>query len=355
MNVKTPKNAFARRAVAGLCLMGASLGFADTPDVFDTAWTGLLKLAQCSNGLTNSNRAFFWTDVANSGTHDTVVEVGVVSGNGQLATIPTAGYGYAFSYKDCGLTQPPAPGPGQLTIRFIDPVASGFKSDDPSAWPAPATWVYKRIPSVHVDANWSGGILTPRPTPNPYFRIQAYRDFGQAGEVTGSSTGSAQTGVRYEFADALGIKDVYIHTDYSENDINNLILGNDVIPVFVTEPRSVRVIQSRAVTFATAVQGSSPLQYQWYRDGAPVKDGRYTVTERITQGGKIGKVRLSQHVIAGATTAALAISNVRAADAGSYYLVVTNKAGSASSKTAQLTVGVPVVSKFPPGIMHVLP
>jgi uncharacterized repeat protein (TIGR02543 family) len=82
-------------------------------------------------------------------------------------------------------------------------------------------------------------------------------------------------------------------------------------PVITTQPASQTVSAGANVTFTVGADGSAPLSYQWLKNGA---------------------------AMAGATAAGLTLTNVQAADAGAYRVVVSNAAGSATSATAVLTV-----------------
>jgi len=79
--------------------------------------------------------------------------------------------------------------------------------------------------------------------------------------------------------------------------------------------------------FSAMVTGTAPLNFQWWLGGIRLTNGSH---------------------ISGATTNTLTITNVQAADAGPYQLVVTNVAGTASSAAATLTVtGPPVITMQP--------
>jgi pectate lyase/pectin methylesterase-like acyl-CoA thioesterase len=82
-------------------------------------------------------------------------------------------------------------------------------------------------------------------------------------------------------------------------------------PVITTQPVSQTVSAGANVTFTVGADGATPLSYQWLKNGA---------------------------AMAGATAASLTLTNVQAADAGAYRVVVSNAAGSATSATAVLTV-----------------
>jgi hypothetical protein len=84
-----------------------------------------------------------------------------------------------------------------------------------------------------------------------------------------------------------------------------------VAPTITTQPTSQSVTAGTSATFSVSASGTAPLTYQWSKNGSPVS---------------------------GATSATLNLSNVQSADAGSYTVVVTNSAGSATSSAATLTV-----------------
>ena len=81
-------------------------------------------------------------------------------------------------------------------------------------------------------------------------------------------------------------------------------------PSITTQPTSETVTAGAAASFTVVATGSS-LTYQWYKDST---------------------------AISGATSATYSISATATTDAGSYYVVVTNSAGSVTSSTVTLTV-----------------
>jgi hypothetical protein len=88
------------------------------------------------------------------------------------------------------------------------------------------------------------------------------------------------------------------------------------IPLITTQPLTHYGAVGTTHTFSVAIDPSSngPLRYQWYK------------TKRI---------------IAGATLPTLALTNLTAANVGSYHVVITNDVGKATSKTATLYVQTP--------------
>src|SRR5664280_1402110 len=71
------------------------------------------------------------------------------------------------------------------------------------------------------------------------------------------------------------------------------------------------VLVGQSVTFSVTVDGTAPFSYQWYKDGTS---------------------------LAGATGATCSSGSVQATDAGNYYAVVSNSAGSVTSDDATLIV-----------------
>ncbi|MBM3879389.1 MAG: hypothetical protein FJ387_06670 [Verrucomicrobia bacterium] len=94
-----------------------------------------------------------------------------------------------------------------------------------------------------------------------------------------------------------------------------LITGGSTPPAIVKQPQSQAVPDSSPATFDVQASGSPPLFYQWHFQGA---------------------------VLTGATNATLTLTNVTGAQAGSYFVVVSNAAGAATSSIATLTVKPPL-------------
>lgn len=94
-------------------------------------------------------------------------------------------------------------------------------------------------------------------------------------------------------------------------------------PEFTTQPQSQTVTAGSTVNLTTSGTGTGPLSLQWYRDGTN---------------------------IVGATNGTLSLSNVQPHQAGRYWVVVTNLAGSATSQEAIVLVRplvvVPVNNSF---------
>lgn len=93
-------------------------------------------------------------------------------------------------------------------------------------------------------------------------------------------------------------------------------------PVIVSDPTPVTACTGATAQFTADVAGSGVIQYQWWKDGVQLADGPTGTGSVIT----------------GATTTLLVISNVSAADRGTYECTAFNDCGSDSSSSAVLTV-----------------
>jgi uncharacterized repeat protein (TIGR03803 family) len=96
-------------------------------------------------------------------------------------------------------------------------------------------------------------------------------------------------------------------------------------PVITQQPVSQTVLPGAPATFTVAVVGTHPFSYRWRLNGTNLTDNSN---------------------ISGSITASLTISNVTAANAGTYSVVVSNALGSATSSGAALNI-IPVTA---PGV-----
>jgi fibronectin type 3 domain-containing protein len=103
---------------------------------------------------------------------------------------------------------------------------------------------------------------------------------------------------------------------------NTVTLTVNVAPTITTQPNSQTVTAGQSATFSVTAVGTAPLSYQWQK----LVNGTWTN-------------------ISGATSASFTISSAQASDAGSYWVVVSNSAGSATSNSVSLTVN-PVATGF---------
>jgi rhamnogalacturonan endolyase len=94
-------------------------------------------------------------------------------------------------------------------------------------------------------------------------------------------------------------------------------------PVIAAQPQSLIALTGGTATFSVAVNNSPGLAYQWFKDGV---------------------------AIAGATASSLTISNVQAADIGSYAVAVSNGAGNATSDAATLSIAAVALVNHAPSL-----
>jgi pectate lyase/pectin methylesterase-like acyl-CoA thioesterase len=93
-----------------------------------------------------------------------------------------------------------------------------------------------------------------------------------------------------------------------------IVTTTPVPPSIISQPAPITVVAGAQAQFAVTAEGSSPLSFQWRKDGV---------------------------AIPGATNATYTIASASADDAGSYTVTVTNTAGGATSDPAALTVIAP--------------
>ncbi len=110
------------------------------------------------------------------------------------------------------------------------------------------------------------------------------------------------------------------HTEYL--DPNPVTPQAVTAPAITSQPQDEPAAVGSNASFSVKVVGAPPLSFRWYRAG-----------KELTDGGRIS----------GATTASLTIAKVEAGDADSYFVVVSNEYGKATSEAAVLTVGLPPV------------
>jgi hypothetical protein len=98
------------------------------------------------------------------------------------------------------------------------------------------------------------------------------------------------------------------------------LLSVGVPPAITSQPADQAAAEGDTANFGVKATGSTPLSYQWLKDGIKLADD----------------LRVS-----GANTALLTIAKVQPSDVGKYSVVVNNAFGSAGSEVAVLTVGQP--------------
>ena len=94
-----------------------------------------------------------------------------------------------------------------------------------------------------------------------------------------------------------------------------------VPPVITQQPTNMTVNMGGSATFSVVATGTSPLSYQWLKNGF-----------NLINGGKVS----------GANSSTLKVTNVSPSDAGIYTVMVSNIVGAVSSSYAALTVWTPI-------------
>ncbi len=102
---------------------------------------------------------------------------------------------------------------------------------------------------------------------------------------------------------------------------NAAVLGVNVAPLITAQPQALTVVVGGSGSFSVTATGNGTLSYQWQKDGTD---------------------------LAGKTATTLALTNVQAADAGYYGVVVTNTLGGTTTTTASATAALNIGS--PPTI-----
>jgi endo-1,4-beta-xylanase len=110
-----------------------------------------------------------------------------------------------------------------------------------------------------------------------------------------------------------GIYTVVVTNSTGDVESSGAVLTVDTIqpPAITSQPLVQTAVVGAQITFSVTATGYGPITYQWKRDGVN---------------------------ISGATGASYTISTVEASNGGSYTVVVTNPAGSATSNAAALTI-----------------
>ncbi len=99
------------------------------------------------------------------------------------------------------------------------------------------------------------------------------------------------------------------------------VMGPVVSPTITVQPIDQTVSSSSALTLSVTATGSAPLQYQWFRNGSPLP---------------------------GANANTYQLASPRTTDSGKYSVTISNSAGSASSRSAVITVlDAPIISVQP--------
>jgi pectate lyase len=98
------------------------------------------------------------------------------------------------------------------------------------------------------------------------------------------------------------------------------------VPTILAQPQSVTLAPSNTANFIVVASGSAPLGYRWFFN--------------------------TNTFISGATNSTLSLANVQNTNAGNYFVVITNSAGSVTSSVAVLTISTGTV--LPPQVSSVV-
>ncbi len=116
---------------------------------------------------------------------------------------------------------------------------------------------------------------------------------------------------------SAGAYSVKISNSGGSTTSSNATLTVQVIPPSITlQPSSVSLDKHASATFNVGASGSAPLYYQWYFNNSPIKNE---------------------------TNSSYTNSKIQKKDAGTYYAVVTNAAGSATSSVADISLTAPTI------------
>jgi hypothetical protein len=169
--------------------------------------------------------------------------------------------------------------------------------------PKPVITLHPQSAAVQIGANVT---LTVSASGNGILSYQWFKD-GQA--IVGAQTIYLTVSIRSK--SDLGTYTVRVSNAAGFTESNPAILQILAAPAVSSPPASVDVLVGNPFTLAVGVEGTIPLSYQWFRNGA---------------------------ALAGANSGTLSVSAASAADAGVYHLVVTNSLGSAQSTSATVRV-----------------
>ena len=155
------------------------------------------------------------------------------------------------------------------------------------------TWTLVNT-SLWLNASPGGGTLTPG---------------GAATTVTASLNSAASNLVVGTYSATVWFTN--LNTGFGQS--RQFTLSVISPPTITIQPANQAVLDGATATFTVGVTGGLPLYYQWQDNGT-----------NLTDGGNIS----------GSTTTNLTISNVSAANVGTYRVIVTNFAGVATSQCA---------------------
>jgi hypothetical protein len=144
---------------------------------------------------------------------------------------------------------------------------------------------------------------------------------GPFGETFSGTTNATLEIINVQTNDAVSYFVTVSNAAGSTNSLTAALTVLPVPPAIVTQPVAQTILVGQTASFSVNASGTSP-NYQWTFNGAPLSDGL----------GPFGEI------FEGSTTSNLDIENAQTNDSGSYVVIVTNTAGTATSQSALLTV-----------------
>jgi uncharacterized delta-60 repeat protein len=202
--------------------------------------------------------------------------------------------------------------PGEATLRVRGFIAGGCQNGSgwfvedywgPPLWSAQPT---SRTNSVGSTATLRG--LAYGPAPLSYQWYKGGMLIVDGARISGATTPDL-TLTNVSGADSGGYYLVVSNAYNARTSVVATLTVND--PEILTPPGGLNRQLGESATLSVVTQGTAPLSYQWWKDGA---------------------------ALIGATESSITWTNLRAADAGAYRVVVEGPYGSATSSVAPLTV-----------------
>ncbi len=96
--------------------------------------------------------------------------------------------------------------------------------------------------------------------------------------------------------------------------------GSTSAPVITSQPQNKTVLQGNAATFSVTVTGSTPLSFQWMKNGINISNSN---------------------------SSTYTIASTSSSDAGTYSVIISNSSGSVTSNSATLTVNTSSTNNYP--------
>ena len=256
------------------------------------------------------------------------------SGTGEPAIKPAVGTSGSFGWTDTNLLTSPV----SFTFVLAYPAGATGGSVVPSVFLRPSSGT--RVTLTPATLNY-GSVANPAITAHPAGQTV---NGGSSVSLTVSATGTAplayqwlkgSTPIPGATASTLALNGmqstdagsyaVTVSNSVGSVTSNAALLAVTVVPPSITQqPAGAVVNPGASVTLTVAAGGTTPLNFQWRKDGVNV---------------------------AGATTATLVLNNAHLASAGNYAVVVSNGAGSVTSDAVPLTVTTaPVITAHPSSV-----